>query len=118
MARKFAELRQKMSPERRQRNEAETAKMLLDLNLQQLRQTIVGMNQDELAAILSVTQGYISRLERQDDMLLSKLYAFVEALGGQVEIRARFPNHQVRITQFEERLKAALDPGNRTKQTA
>jgi len=117
MARKFAELRQKMSPERRRRNDAETAKMLLDLNLQQLRQSIVGMNQDDLAAILRVTQGYISRLERQDDMLLSKLYAFVEALGGQVEIRARFPNQQVRITQFEDRLKAALDSGGRTKKT-
>lgn len=118
MARKFAELREKMSPERRRRNEVETAKMLLDLNLQELRQSIAGMNQDELAAILRVTQGYISRLERQDDMLLSKLYAFVEALGGEIEIRARFPDREVRITQFEDRLKAALDPAGRTKQTA
>jgi hypothetical protein len=118
MARKFAELRQKMSPERRRRNEAETAKMLLDLNLQELRQSVAAMNQDELAAILRVTQGHISRLERQDDMLLSRLYAYVEALGGQVEIRARFPDHEVRITQFEHRLKAALDPPGRNKQTA
>jgi predicted transcriptional regulator len=118
MARKYAELRNKMSSERRRRNDVETAKMLLDLNLQELRQTIAGRNQDELAAILNVTQGYISRLERQDDMLLSKLYAFVEALGGQVEIRARFPNREVRITQFEDRLKAALERTERNKQTA
>jgi hypothetical protein len=34
-----------------------------------------------------VTQGYVSKLERQNDMLLSNLYAYVEALGGEVEIR-------------------------------
>lgn len=60
-----------------------------------------------------MTQGYVSKLERQDDMLVSKLYAYVEALGGEVEIRARFPNEQeVQINQFEEieKLKAVLAP--------
>jgi hypothetical protein len=120
MARKFEELRAKMSPDRRRRNKAETTKKLLDLTLQELRQNVASLNQEELAEILQVTQGYVSRLERQDDMLLSRLYAYVEALGGDVEIRARFPDQEVRITQFKdvEKLKAALAPRAKHKQSA
>lgn len=120
MARKFEELRAKMSPERRRRNEAETAKKLLDLTLQELRQNVASMNQEDLAEILQVTQGYVSRLERQDDMLLSNLYAYVTALGGEVEIRAKFPDREVRVTQFKEveKLKAALTPKVKQKRTA
>jgi transcriptional regulator with XRE-family HTH domain len=120
MARKFAELRAKMSPERRRRNEQQTARMLLDLTLQELRQNVTNLKQEELAEILQVTQGYVSRLERQDDMLLSRLYAYVEALGGDLEIRAKFPDQEVRITQFGDvtKLKAALAPRSKEKRTA
>lgn len=67
-----------------------------------------------------MTQGYVSRLERQDDMLLSNLYANVKALGGEVEILAKFPGHEVRITQFSEveKLKSALSPKGKRKRTA
>ena len=67
-----------------------------------------------------MTQGYVSRLERQDDMLLSRLYAYVQALGGDLEIRAKFPGQEIRITQFDEvsKLKAALTPKAKRKQTA
>jgi hypothetical protein len=120
MARKFEELRAKMSPERRRRNEAETSVKLLDLTLQELRQNVASLNQEDLAGILQVTQGYVSRLERQDDMLLSNLYAYVKALGGEVEILAKFPEREVRITQFKEieKLKAALSPKAKHKRTA
>jgi len=120
MARKFEELRAKMSPERRRRNQEETAKKLLDLTLQELRQNVASLNQEDLAEILQVTQGYVSRLERQDDMLLSNLYAYVKALGGEVEILAKFPEREVRITQFKEiaKLKAALSPKAKQKRTA
>jgi len=112
MARKFDELRAKMSPERQERNREEAARTLLDLTLQELRQNVAGLSQEDLAEILQVTQGYVSRLERQDDMLLSRLYAYVNALGGELEIRARFPGQEIHITQFEEvsRLRAALEP--------
>lgn len=67
-----------------------------------------------------MTQGYVSKLERQDDMLLSNLYAYVEALGGEVEIRAKFPDHEVQIRQFREieKLKAALAPTAKRKKSA
>ncbi len=90
------------------------------MNLQELRQKLGELSQADVAAALEVTQGYISKLERQDDMLVSKLYEYIEALGGQVEIRARFPNQaEVQINQFDEmnKLKKALEPRPK-KQTA
>ena len=123
MAKKFNELRSKMSPERRRRNQAEAQRMPLEMTLQELRQGVGDLSQADVAAALEVTQGYVSKLERQDDMLVSKLYAYVEALGGEVEIRARFPNEpDVQIKQFREieKLKAALAPRTNKpkKQTA
>jgi predicted XRE-type DNA-binding protein len=112
MAKNFNELRDKMPPERRRQNAAAANRMLLEMTLQELRQDITHFSQEDVAELLQVTQGYISKLERQDDMLLSNLYAYVEALGGQVEIRAKFPNQEVQINQFREveKLKAALAP--------
>ena len=120
MTKSFNELRRKMSPERRRRNAAEADRMLLEMTLQELRWGITNFSQEDIAEMLQVTQGYVSKLERQDDMLLSKLYAYVEALGGQVEIRAKFPNQEVQIKQLREiaKLKAALVPKAKQKKTA
>jgi hypothetical protein len=41
---------------------------------------------------------------------LSTLRGFIEAMGGKLEIVARFPNRAVRITQFE-----MLDPEQRPR---
>ena len=62
--------------------------------------------------MLDVTQGYISKLEHQDDMLVSKLYAYVEALGGEAEIRAKIGGQEVQIKALRDidKLKAALGP--------
>ncbi len=120
MAKKFNELRKKMSADRRRRNKANADRLLFDMSLKDLRQMVSELNQEDVARILSVTQGYISKLERQDDMLLSRLYAYVQALGGEVEIRARVAGHEVAIKEFSEvsKLKAALAPGEGKKRTA
>jgi transcriptional regulator with XRE-family HTH domain len=120
MAKSFNDLRSKMSPERQRRNAAEAQRMLLEMTLQELRQGVTNFSQEDIAEMLQVTQGYISKLERQDDMLVSNLYAYVEALGGQIEIRAKFPNQEIKIKQFREidKLKAALAPRAKQKKTA
>ena len=120
MAKNFNELRSKMSPERRRQNTADAKRMLLEMTLQELRQGITSFSQEDIAEMLEVTQGYISKLERQDDMLVSNLYAYVEALGGKVEIRATFPNQEVQIKQFREieKLKVALAPKAKQERTA
>lgn len=119
MSKKFNELRQKMAPERRQRNAAKAHEELLEMSLQELRQNVSKLSQEDVAEMLHVTQGYISKLERQDDMLLSNLYAYVHALGGEVEIRARLPNMpEVQILQFRDlaKLHAVLPKPKKTAQ--
>ncbi len=117
MAKDFNELRAKMSPERQRRNKEAADRALLEMSLQELRQKVAELSQQDVAEMLDVTQGYISKLEHQDDMLVSKLYAYVEALGGEVEIRARIRDQEVRIKTVGEieKLKAALEPKPKKK---
>ena len=45
-----------------------------------------GLTQVELAANLGVGQAQISKVERQDDMLISTLAAYLGALGADAQI--------------------------------
>jgi ribosome-binding protein aMBF1 (putative translation factor) len=101
MARKFRDLRAKMAPERQKRVHERAQALLAELPLQALRQAR-RMTQEALARRLGSQQALVSKLERRADMYVSSLRTYVEALGGELEIVARFPNGAVRITQFEE----------------
>jgi DNA-binding XRE family transcriptional regulator len=101
MARPFKELRDRMSPDARARVEQRVRKTLREMSLQELRQQVTGITQTELAELMEVTQGAISQLEGRHDVLLSKLASYVRALGGELQLIARFPDADVRITQFE-----------------
>ena len=101
MARKFEELRAKMSPERRARAEEGTRQMLAELPLHELRNAR-NLTQAQLAETLHIAQASVSKVERQTDMYISTLSNFIEAMGGKLEIRARFPEGDVVIGQFKE----------------
>ena len=60
------------------------------------------VTQTQVADYLRTNQGEISRIERRTDIYISTLSQYVRALGGKLEIRAVFPDSEVRITQFEE----------------
>jgi len=45
-----------------------------------------GLTQTELAAILGVGQAQISKIERQDDMLISTLASYLTGLGVDAKI--------------------------------
>lgn len=55
------------------------------------------MTQTRLAELLEMDQGNISKLEQRTDMYLSTLRSYVEAMGGALEIRAVFPDGDVKI---------------------
>jgi DNA-binding XRE family transcriptional regulator len=99
--RKFSELRARLSPERRVRNQAATAAMLAEMPLAELRQARQ-MTQETLADLLDASQPEVSKIERRTDVYVSTLRRYIEAMGGQLEIVARFPEGVVRITQFHE----------------
>ncbi len=60
------------------------------------------MTQLQVAGILGVNQGEISKIEHRSDVCVSTLAEYVEALGGRLEIRAVFKDREVRIDQFDE----------------
>ena len=96
MARNFRELEAKMSPERRARVAARVKEELARMPLHQLRNARE-MTQTRLAEVLEMDQGNISKLEKRTDMYLSTLRSYVEAMGGVLEIRAVFPDGEVKI---------------------
>ena len=101
MATSFRKIREKMDPERQERIRKRTEEMLAELPLQELRQARA-LSQQELAEVLGLNQATISKLERRTDMYLSSLRRFVEAMGGELEISAKFPEGKVLIQLFED----------------
>jgi hypothetical protein len=93
-------------PEERQRAIGKRAAELIaeEATLRQIREARE-RSQVEVARKLHINQAGVSKLERRTDMYLSTLRGFIEAMGGKLEIVARFPDRAVRLTQFE-----ALDP--------
>lgn len=71
------------------------------LSLAKLRQAR-RLSQEVLAERLGARQASVSKLERRSDLHLSTLRAYVEALGGTLEITARFPDGDVRLGSFGE----------------
>jgi len=91
MAKKFSTLRERMSPAARARAHARADAMMSEMALAELRQSFQ-VSQEELGKILEVSQASVSKIESRSDLLVSTLVAYVEALGGELEILARFPN--------------------------
>jgi len=54
-----------------------------------------GLTQQQLAEKLGVTQANISRIEHEEDLYLSTLRAYVEALGGELRVKAVFEDQEV-----------------------
>lgn len=53
--------------------------------------------QRDIAIKLSTRQSEISRFERRRDVHVSSLAAYIAALGGQLDLVARFPGQHIRI---------------------
>ena len=106
MARKFKELLEKLPPERRAAIKAGADRLRVEMALDELREAL-RLTQESLAETLHVTQASISKVERRSDMFISTLRKIIEAMGGELEIRAILPDGVVRINQFEEVRKRA-----------
>lgn len=99
MAKKFASLKEQMSPQAREEVNQKTAEMLAEMPLHELRQAR-GLSQKTLAEVLHVQQPSIAKLEKRTDMYLSTLRNHIEAMGGELEVIARFPDGAVKIRNF------------------
>jgi transcriptional regulator with XRE-family HTH domain len=71
--------------------------------LAQLRQAR-RLTQTQLAGALGVSQAQVSRVENQADLYLSTLRSYVQAMGGELELRAVFPDEQAATITIAELL--------------
>ncbi len=89
MANKWNTLKKRMSPQAQARVDARVKTTLETMPLAEIRKAI-GMTQAELAGKLEVAQGSVSKVENAADMYLTTLRKYVEALGGELRLTARF----------------------------
>lgn len=106
MARNFKELEAAMDARRTPEERAEyAARLKASLaeyrRMDELREARA-MTQVQLAEILRVTQGAVSKVERRADMYISTLRSYIRAMGGDMQIRAIFPDGEVIINQFSD----------------
>jgi DNA-binding XRE family transcriptional regulator len=101
MAKPFKILQAKMRPEARARSQALAKGMMATMALQELRRAR-RTTQTKLARALKVNQAAVSKLERRTDMYISTLRSYVEAMGGQLDVIARFNEGSVKIAQFKD----------------
>jgi hypothetical protein len=89
-------------PEGERRKIAARARELVaeEMSLQDLRKAI-GKTQTAVAKRLRVGQDAVSKLETRSDMYISTLRGVLKAMGGELELIARFPDRPpVRIEEL------------------
>jgi transcriptional regulator with XRE-family HTH domain len=99
--RPFKELTRGFSATRKARVAARVSELKTEMALHELRQARE-QSQEDLARELGVGQPAVAKLERRADMYVSNLRRYIEALGGSLEITARFPEGSVNIVNFGE----------------
>ncbi|MBT2374471.1 helix-turn-helix domain-containing protein [Pseudomonas fluorescens] len=99
MAKKFAELQARMTPESRADAEQIFQQHLKEMPLHELRKA-QQMSQENLAKALNINQAAVSKMERRTDMYISTLRNYIRAMGGELEIVATFPDGQIKIENF------------------
>src|SRR5882762_4135966 len=106
MAQKFDKLFRKMSPGARKRVEQRANEEYQALALAELREA-QDLTQMQLAEKLGIDQGAVSKIERRTDMYLSTLRNVIQAMGGQLELTARFPTGGVQVLTFRDARRSA-----------
>src|SRR5947199_7406824 len=96
MAKKFRDLAAAIDndPVRRAKVDEEKRAMYTVLALAELRNAR-GATQGEIARRLDVSQANISRIEHEENIYLSTLRDYIDALGGKLELRVVFPDGAV-----------------------
>jgi predicted transcriptional regulator len=83
-------------PERRARLDQERQFVRTILGLTAMREAR-GVTQRQIAEAWDVSQANVSQIERTQDIFLSTLSKYIAALGGQIEVRAVFPDEVITL---------------------
>jgi transcriptional regulator with XRE-family HTH domain len=103
------EILSEMPAESRVRIDRRVQEIREELNLRELRR-LRRLTQARLSKKLKIGQEGVSRMEKRSDLYLSTLRSYVEAVGGELTLVARFPDRPpVVLSGFgldEDRAKA------------
>ena len=113
MTHKWKDIRRKLSPEQEEETRQYVKSVVHSVTLNQLREAR-SLTQANLANILGVNQGSVSKMEKRTDMYVSTLRSFIQAMGGQLQIKAVFPEGEIQIEQFEKVATSPTDSGERS----
>ena len=100
MAKSFNTLKNKLSAESKARIVDRVKTALEEMPLAELRQARK-FTQQQIAETLKIKQASVSKMETQTDMYISIIRKYIEAMGGKLEIVARFPEGSVKLENFE-----------------
>ena len=100
MAHNWRDIRRTLSPEQEEETRQYVKSVAEAVSLNQLREAR-SLTQANLASVLGVNQGSVSKMEKRTDMYVSTLRSFIQAMGGQLQIKAVFPEGEVEIEQFK-----------------
>jgi transcriptional regulator with XRE-family HTH domain len=89
-----------LPPEQQERIAAFSRVLIAEATLLRELRFEQDVTQEQLAAMMGIRQASLSKIEHQDDLLVSTLRRYVEALGGALEIRARFPDRTVALRRY------------------
>jgi transcriptional regulator with XRE-family HTH domain len=100
MSRPFKELIAELPPEQQDRIAELSHALIVEATLLRELRFDQDVTQEQLAAMMGIRQASLSKIEHQDDLLVSTLRRYVEALGGDLEILARFPDRTVALRRY------------------
>jgi predicted transcriptional regulator len=97
----FSNLTRNFSEDRHARIEAKKVELQEEMALHDLRKAI-GTSQEAIARTLGVNQPAVAKMERRTDIRIQSLRRMIEAMGGTLEISAKFQNGEVKITNYQD----------------
>ena len=96
MGKSFSTLKNKMSLTAKKTVKEKTSQLLKEVLLYEIREQL-RITQEDMAIRLNTKQANVSRTERRRDMKLSTLKRYIEAMGGELDIVAKFASNEVHL---------------------
>ncbi len=102
MAKPLSQLTKKVSKQVNRAASAKAAEILTEMSLSELRRSRA-TTQNDLAENLDMKQPSIAQLEKRRDIYISTLRNYLHALGGELELMAKFPDGtKICIDQYRD----------------
>lgn len=94
MPKTLDEMIDRLPPARREVVDNRAADLIEEeMTLRALRKASA-LTQERMAEMLHIGQDSVSRIEQRSDLLISTLRSYVAAMGGELELIARFPDRK------------------------